>query len=201
MSYNLIDTSANGYAINSGDPFVNFDAGQVFLDLLNTHYPTLQLTSQILAQRSGNGNRRETLFQITLNASPASSFFVYCFQTEGGGRWNLITNGEDEARIQWRAHSGWTPDLNTVPKATEFQAEILNQPNNLSNKECYLFSLYKRDAADTDIIISAAYPTQAQDVEINSTSNKSIQFSYEKIQEAFINVYSQQKKFYLKIFI
>jgi hypothetical protein len=194
MPYNLIDTSANGYAINSGDPFVNFDAGQVFLDLLNTHYPTLQLTSQIIAQRSGNGNRRETLFQITLNASPASSFFVYCFQTEGGGRWNLITNGEDEARIQWRAHSGWTPDLNTVPKATEFQAEILNQPNNLSNKECYLFSFYKRDIADTDIIISAAYPTQAQDVEINSTSNKSIQFSYEKIQEAFINGYSQQQK-------
>jgi hypothetical protein len=194
MPYNLIDTAANNYNIVSGDPFVNFDAGQVFLDLLNTHYPNLQYTSQILSQRSGNGNRRETLFEITFNSSPASSFFVYCFQTEGGGRWNLITNGEDEARIQWRAHSGWMPDLNTVPKAAEFQAELLNQPSNLTNKECYLFSFYKRDANDTDIIISAAYPTQAQDVETNSTSNKSIQFSYEKIQEAFINGYSQQQK-------
>src|SRR5690554_6028035 len=158
MPYNLIDTAANNYNIVSGDPFVNFDAGQVFLDLLNTHYPTLQYTSQILSQRNGNGNRREALFEIIFNSCPASSFFVYCFQTEGGGRWNLITNGEDEARIQWRTHSGWVPDLNTVPKAAEFQAELLNQPSNLTNKECYLFSFYKRDANDKDIIISAAYP-------------------------------------------
>lgn len=194
MPYNLIDTAANSYNIVSGDPFVNFDAGQVFLDLLNTHYPTLQYTSQIVSQRNGNGNRRETLFKIIFNSNPASSFFVYCFQTEGGGRSNLITNGEDEARIQWRSHSGWIPDLNTVPKAAEFQAELRNQPCDLTNKECYLFSFYKRDANDTDIIISASYPTQAQDVETNSTSNKSIQFSYEKIQQAFISGYSQQRK-------
>jgi hypothetical protein len=194
MPYNLIDTSANGYAINSGEPFVNFDAGQVFLDILNNHYPALQYTSQILSERSGRGNRKETLLKITFNESAESSFFAYCFQTEGGGRWDLITNGEDEARIQWRVHSAWSPDLNTVPKAAEFQAEILNQPINFSNKECYVFSFYKRDLADCDIIISAAYPTQAQDVETNSTSNKSIQFSYSKIQEAFINGYSQQQK-------
>ncbi|MFN7601722.1 MAG: AAA family ATPase, partial [Bacteroidota bacterium] len=190
MPYNLIDTSASGYATISGDPFVDFDAGQVFLGLLSTHYPTLQFTSQIISQRNGNGNRRETLFRITFDSNPASSFFVYCFQTEGGGRATL----PNEARIQWRAHSDWAPDLNTVPRAASFQNEILIQPNDLSNKECYVFSFYKRDAADMDIIISAAYPTQAQDVETNSTSNKSIQFSYAKIREAFLNGYSQQQK-------
>lgn len=190
MSYNLIDIETNGYATYSGSPFTNFDAGQVFLDLLDTHYPNLQYTHQIVSQREGNGNRRETLFNITLTSNPTSSFFVYCFQSEGGGRANL----PNEARIQWRVHSNWIPDLNTVPKASEFQTEILNQPSDLSNKECYLFSFYKRDASDTDIIISAAYPTQAQDVETNSTSNKSIQFSYEKIQEASLNGYSQQQK-------
>lgn len=197
MPYNLIDTAANNYNIVSGDPFVNFDAGQVFLELLNAHFPTLQYTHQIVSQRNGNGNRRETFFQITLNSNPTSSFYVYCFQTEGGGRASL----PNEARIQWRVHSDWTPDLNTVPKAMEFQNEILNQPNNLENKECYLFSFYKRDANDMDIMISAAYPTQAQDVETNSTSNKSIQFSYEKIREAFINGYSQQQKGNSEFFI
>ena len=190
MPYNLIDTATNGYATYSGNPFTNFDAGQVFLDLLNTHFPNLQYTHQIVSQRDGNGNRREVLFQITLTSDPRSSFFVYCFQSEGGGRATL----PNEARIQWRLHSNWTPDLNTIPKAFEFQNEILSQSSDLSNKECYIFSFYKRNSNDSDIIISAAYPTQAQDVETNSTSNKSIQFSYEKIQEAFINGYSQQQK-------
>lgn len=194
MPYNLIDIRANSYNILSGDPFIDFDAGQTFINLLTVHYPFLQFTSQEISKRDGRGNRREVLLQVNLNSSPTSSFFVYCFQTEGGGRWDLIANGEDEARIQWRKHDSWTPDLNTISKATDFQNEIISQPNDLTNKECYIFSFYKRDATDTDIIISAAYPTQAQDIEINSTSNKSIQFSYGKIQEAFNNGYSQQQK-------
>lgn len=194
MPYNLIDTEVNGYNIYSGDPFVDFDAGRVFLDILRTHFPQIQFTSHIVSHRQGNRNRIEVLLQINFDSSPESSFYVYCFQTEGGGRWDLIKNGKDEARIQWRQHSDWIPDLNTIQVAHEFQNEIINQPNDLTNKECYIFSFYKRNSDDDDIIISAAYPTQAQDVEISSTSNKSIQFLYSKIQEAFINGYSQQQK-------
>ena len=194
MPYNLIDTKANGYQIIAGDPFVNFDAGQVFINILNTNFPQLQFTHETVSQRKGSKNRIERLLKITFSHFPQSSFYVYCLQTESGGRWNLIPNGPDEARIQWRAHSDWKPDLNTIPVAHEFQTEIANQPNNLSNKECYIFSFYKRDANDDDVIISAAYPTQAQKVETVGNSNKSIQFLFSKIQEAYITGYSQQHK-------
>lgn len=194
MPYSLIDRETNGYALISGEPFVNFNAGQVFLDILKTYHPNLEYTSEIVSMVKGNGNMVQTLFKFTLNADPKNFFYVYCFQTEGNGRWNLIKRGEDEARIQWRKHKNWEPDLDKFAKANEFSQEIKKQPNDLTNKECYIFSFYKRDAEDTDIVISAVYPTQAKDVELHSESNKGISFSYEKIQEAFINGYSQYPK-------
>lgn len=187
MPYSLIDTSINSYSIINGEPFVDFNAGQTFIDILNTHFPTLQYTINPLCVRTGRATRQENLFEMSFTSAPTSLFYVYCFQTEGGGRWNLITNGDDEARIQWRTHSQWTPDLNTQSKAIDFQNELSLATGDLTNRECYIFSFYKRDLADTDIVISAAYPSQAQDVEIAGTSNKSIQFRYSDIQGAFTN--------------
>jgi len=190
MSYNLIDTSANGYALYNGSPFVEFDAGQTFLDILTIHFPALQFTSQVVSLRTGNGNRRECLFEISFNNSPGSTFYVYCFQTEGGGRAGL----PNEGRIQWRQHTLWNPDLNTQSRADDFSSELANQNPDLTNKECYIFAFYKRNAVDNDIVISAVYPTQAQDVEINSVSPKSIQYQYPDIRDAFLNGISSTTK-------
>jgi hypothetical protein len=190
MSYNLIDTSSNNYSTYSGKPFVEFDAGQTFKDILKDHFPTLTFQFNIISERTGRGSRKDCLFEVSFQNSPSSVFYVYCFQTEGGGRSGL----PNEARVQWNVHNSWNPDLKNSPKAAEFSKEISNPTSDLTNKECYIFSFYKRDSADKDILISAIYPTQAQDVEINSISNKSIQFQYTDIREAFVKGISASEK-------
>ena len=194
MPYDIVDSASTGYVIVSGTPFVDFDAGRTFLDIMRSFFPGILFTSSPLSDRTGNGSRKECLFKMSFDIAPTSFFYVYCLQTEGGGRWNLITNGEDEARIQWRNHSQWTPDLNTLRPALNFQSELQNTPIDLTNKECYIFSFYKRDSADSDIVISALYPTQAQGVEDSSTSNKSIQLRYSDIRDAFLRGVSATSK-------
>ncbi len=182
MPYNLVDSRITGYTSVKGTPFVDFDAGQTFLEILKSVFPQIEFTSEKVAERLGQGDRKECLFRMTFKKTPASSFYVYCFQTEGGGRSSL----PDEARIQWRPHSNWSPDLNVGQMALTFATEIAKTDSNLTGKELYILAFYKRDKTDKDIIISAVYPTQAQDVEVNSDSGKSIQYRYPDIRDAYL---------------
>lgn len=190
MPYNIVDTSANGYALVVGEPFADYDAGQTFLNILGMYFPAVPFAHTVVSERRGNGNRREVLYRMNFNGVANSEFYVYTFQTEGGGRGNL----PNEARIQWRQHSQWSVDLNTLRPAANFQAALGSANPNLTGLECYLFSFYKRNLADDEIVISATYPTQAQDVEYNGVSNKSIQYQYPDIRDAFTNGVSATPK-------
>lgn len=188
MPYDIIDTVANNYRIFSGNPFSEFNAGDAFKTIFSDHFPQILIDFREVSSRQGNGNRQESLFEMFFQRYPESKFYAYAFQTESGGR------GPDEARIQWRSHSNWNPDLSTLKKAKIFVSEINKEDCDLSNKECYIFSIYKRDLLDKDIIISAIYPTQAQDTEVTGTSPKSIQFKYEHLRNAFLKGISSSEK-------
>lgn len=188
MLYNLVsekspvaEENISAYSIESGEPFVDYDAGRVFQEICTKHFPDLNWNFESLAERRGTGNRMERLFKVTFAKSPDSHFFVYCFQTEGGGRSGL----PNEGRIQWRPRHLWIPNLVNHAVADQFAKEIQQKSADLSNKECYIFAFYKRNPDDTDVVVSAVYPTQAQDVEFASKTSKSIQYQYLDILKAF----------------
>lgn len=181
MAYNIIDTKDNDYQIIQGDYYTDFNAGEVFSNILEKYFPgTVQLNE--LSTRTGRDNRKEILYKCSfIDAKYSSSdFYIYCFQTEGGGRATL----PDEGRIQWRRYSDWTPTLDIAHVALDFH-QTFTVAGSLQNKECYIFSLYKRDQTDDDIILSSAYSSLASNHENSSTSSKSIQFKIDDMRSAY----------------
>jgi hypothetical protein len=183
MPYKLIGSKKENYHITDGDAFVNFSPSDEIIPILDDLFLG-NYKIQILSIRKGVQNRKEELLKVVLGNR--TSFFLYCFQTESGGRCNSIKHGESEARIQWRSNKSWNPFLEKYKPARDFSNKMLKGAS-LKNSRCYILGVYKRNFYDNDIIISGIYPTQAQEVEINSSTNKSIQFKYYDIQRAFIN--------------
>ena len=191
MSYNLINSKEQNYSRFNGTPFSSFDTSIELNRILNSVFGE-KIIFSLVSERNGNGGRKEVLYKCSFNipGNEDSHFYIYCLQTEGGGRSTL----PDEGRIQWRIHSNWNPNLNTLQVAKAFSDES-NSPNgNLTNKECYIFSIYKRDLSDEDVVISACYPTQAGNIEHAATSSKSIQFVYSDIANAYSNGFGVTNK-------
>lgn len=181
MPYNLIGVKEDKYKTISGDAFINFNPSDDLIPLLDKVFHTNYKIKR-LSIRVGSQNRKEELLKVMLNNS--TSFYLYCFQVESGGRCFSINNGENEARIQWRPNKMWNPKLETIKPALEFSDKML-KGHDLKNSRCFIIGVYKRSFVDNDIVLSAVYPTQAQEVEINSKTSKSIQFKYSDIQQAF----------------
>ena len=181
MLYNLVDIEANNYQLIEGNYFNNFDAGQLFIDILNKEFPFLDFKTTLVSERIGRSNRKEKLLNLYLDSSIDNKCKVYCFQTEGGGRY------PDEHRIQWQPHIKWKPNLSSLQPAKEFTEEYNKAEGDLLGKECYIFSFYKRTETDDDIIISAVYSTLSGSIESSAYSSKSIQFKIQDIQKAFID--------------
>lgn len=183
MMYNLVDRKENNYRIILGNYFTDFNAGDEFTNMLNLYFSGIFYLKEF-SKRKGTGNRCEKLLQCSFTNIDykKSKFYAYCFQTEGGGRSTL----PGEGRIQWRKHSDWAPDLNINKIAFDFMNEY-NSGGQLDDKECYIFSIYKRDKYDNDIILSAIHPRLASSVEFNSTNSKSIQFKIDDIKVAYEN--------------
>lgn len=182
--YNLIDTRENGYGILVDEAFAEYNAGEVFISLVKRLFPNINLRYEIVSRRIGNRPREEQLLKMWFNNAPTSHFFVYCCQTEGGGR-SRVSHRPDEARIQWQAYNNWRPPLNTSAVALAFIAELKKRDGDLTNKECYIFGIYKRDGDDEDIVVTALYPTILDRSEIAATTNRSLQYEYPDIREAF----------------
>jgi hypothetical protein len=181
MPYKLISTKEDNYQIINGDAYTDFNPTDEVIPIIDKLFQE-NCKIERLSIRKGKGNRKEELLKVTLNNN--TSFYVYCFQTESGGRCYSIKNGENEARIQWRSNNNWNPKLETLKPALEFSDKML-KGHDLKNSRCFVIGVYKRNTFDNDIVLSAVYPTQAQEVEIASKTNKSIQFKYSDIQEAF----------------
>lgn len=185
MPYKLIDTHQNNYQIYSGTPFVNFDAFYDIRQIFESQFGD-EVQFKEVSSRIGRSERSESLIELIFNSNKfkADSIFIYCFQTEGGGRWRLINDGMNEARVQWRSYSQWSPILSKFPIARDTATAFLKQDESIKGR-CYLLSVYKRSKYDEDILFSGFFPTQAQNIETSSKSNKSIQFKYQDIRKAY----------------
>ncbi|WP_018476996.1 hypothetical protein [Pontibacter roseus] len=185
MPYRLIDNQSNKYGFYTGEAFTDYDASSVLIPYFIELFDNKVYIDET-SVRKGRGNRSEKLLKLTFSTSTNQEqyIYLYCFQTESGGRWRLINNGQNEARVQWRASCQWEPSLSNKAVAKSF-ADGLLKGESLENKRCFILSVYRRDELDKDIVISGIYPTQAQDVETRSTTNKSIQYNYSDIQKAY----------------
>lgn len=186
-TYKVIDITEPDFPLKDGFCCNQFDSGEELQYQINKYFPSCFNFDEI-SYRQGN-NMRESLYKCNFIFKGASShsFYIYVFQTEGGGRPNSL---EYEQRIQFRNHRNWTPDLNQSLIATNF-----TENEDLSNKECYAISIYKPSIDNHDVVFSAFPLGTISDKENSTTtSNSSIQCSIIGIQEAYKKGVSLYKK-------
>ena len=178
IQYDVVQENDPYYELVRGDFFANFDAFKEFKYQIDRFFPALWNFEEI--SRRENGLRAESLIKCTFNIPKSSHhpFFIYLCQFEGGGRKNMPY----EQRIQFREHTKWVPDLNTLNIANKF-----HDVANVDSAECYLIGIYKRSDSDHDVIFTGIHPNWMYDkrIESQSTSPTSFQVKIYPIQEAY----------------
>lgn len=178
IQYDIVQENDPYYNLVSGDSFANFDSFKEFKYQMDKYFPELWNYEEI--SRRKNGDRAESLIKCTFKLPNSSRhpFFIYLCQIEGGGRRNMPY----EQRIQFREHSKWVPDLNTLNVANNFIVS-----DDVTNAECYLIGIYKRSENDHDVIFTGIHPKWMYDkcIESYSTSPTSFQVKIYSFQKAY----------------
>lgn len=178
IQYDMVQENDPYYELVRGDFFSNFDTFKEFKYQIDKFFPSLWNLEEI--SRRENGSRAESLIKCTFNIPNSSHhpFFIYLCQFEGGGR----KNRPYEQRIQFREHTKWVPDLNTLNIANKFHDAV-----NADCTECYLIGIYKRSENDHDVIFTGIHPNWMYDkrIESESTSPTSFQVKIYPFQEAY----------------
>lgn len=178
IQYYIVQENDPLYELVEGDYFANFDTLQEFKYQINRYFPNTWNIKEI--SRRENGPRAESLIKCTFTIPNSSQhpFYIYLCQFEGGGRRNMPY----EQRIQFREHSKWIPDLNTLNIANTF-----HECSNADNAECYIIGIYKRSEKDHDVIFTGIHPHWMYDkrIESESTSPTSFQVKIYPIQNAY----------------